>query len=154
MTSRGPMKRTHQSLLAAVFAAALWLAWVFKHEHTSIRAPWTGLTLAASALGFVAVGVLGRGWRAVLCAVAAAAVAVVLVHPLILHSGPVERGAEESCDPGCVSLEAGMVFAGAVAGALASLGILLRRGLALTRSARHSAAQDGPDPPHPERASP
>ena len=133
------VNRTIASLLAAVVAASLWLLWNFEHEHTSIRAPWSGLTFAASVLGFIASGIVGRGWRAVVCAVAAAAVAVVLVDPLIWQSDPAEPGTDESCDPGCISPEGAMVLASAAAAALATIGILLRRALALARSARASA---------------
>ena len=125
------MNRTVASLLAAVVAAILWLVWNFEHEHTGIRAPWTGLTLAASALGFMAVGVVARGWRVVLFAAVAAAGAVVLVDPLVWQTEPADPVSAESCDPGCISREAAVVMAGIAAGALATLGIVLRRAAAL-----------------------
>jgi hypothetical protein len=75
------VNRTLASLLAAGIAASLWLLWNFEHEHTSIRAPWTGLTYAASGLALIASGVVGRGWRALAAATVAALVAVALVDP-------------------------------------------------------------------------
>jgi hypothetical protein len=127
------VSRTLASLLAAAIAASLWLVWNFEHEHTNIRAPWTGLTFAASVLGFIACGVLGRGWRALLCAIAAAVAAVVLVEPLVWQSEAVEPVTGESCDPACISREAAVVFASVATAALATIGILLRRALALAR---------------------
>src|ERR671917_425015 len=109
------VNRTIASLLAAVVAASLWLLWNFEHEHTSVRAPWTGLTLAASAVAFITSGALGPGWRALACAIVAAAVAVVLVHPLVLHSEPAGPVRGESCDPGCISLEVAVALSGVAA---------------------------------------
>jgi len=43
-----------RSLVAAVLGALLWLLWAFEHEHTGIRAPWTGVTYVAAASAFVA----------------------------------------------------------------------------------------------------
>jgi hypothetical protein len=117
--------------LAAAGAAFLWLLWNFEHEHTGVRAPWTGLTLAASALGFVACGVLGRGVRAVACAAGAATVAVVLLAAVVWQGGSIEPGAAESCDPGCISLGGALLLSSLTAAALAALGMLLRRGIAL-----------------------
>jgi hypothetical protein len=133
------VNRTVASLLAAGAAAILWLVWNFEHEHTSIRAPWTGVTLAASALGFVAVGVAATGWRAVLFAMLVAAGAVVLVDPLAWQTEPTEPGSVESCDPGCISREAAVVMASIVAGALATVGIVLRRAIALVVRASTAA---------------
>ncbi len=127
------MNRTSAALLVAVLAAALWLLWSFEHEHTRIRAPWTGLTLAASVAGFVAVGIVGRGWRAVAFAAAAAAAAVLLVDPLIWRSEPVEPGTPVSCDPGCISLEAAAVFSATAGCVLASVGICLRRAFGVVK---------------------
>src|SRR5688572_10248794 len=98
------MNRTVASIVMAVLGAALWLLWNFEHEHTSIRAPWTGLTYAACAFAFLAVGIVGRGWRAVALATVAAGAAVVVVDPLLSHRGPSEPPLEASCDPGCISL--------------------------------------------------
>ena len=134
------VNRTLASLLVAIIAASLWLLWNLEHEHTSIRAPWTGLTLAASAVAFVTSGVLGRGWRALACAAVAAAVAVVLVDPLIWKSEPAGPVTEESCDPGCISLEVAVGLSGVAAAVLATLGILLRRVLSLVGSPRSSTA--------------
>jgi hypothetical protein len=125
------VNRTVASLLAAAAAAILWLVWNFEHEHTSIRAPWTGVTLVASALGFVAVGLAATGWRAVFFAVVAAAVAVGLIEPLVWQAEPSEPVSGESCDPGCISREAAVVMASVVAGALATVGIVLRRAAVL-----------------------
>jgi hypothetical protein len=133
------VNRTLASLVAAVVAAILWLVWNFEHEHTGIRAPWTGVTLVASALGFVAVGLAATGWRAVLCAMVAAAAAVVLVDPLVWQTEPSEPVPFESCDPGCISREAAVVMASIVAGALATLGIVLRRAAALVVRAATAA---------------
>jgi hypothetical protein len=121
------VSRTLASLLVAVIAASLWLVWNFEHEHTGIRAPWTGLTLAASALGFVAAGVIGRGWRALVGAALAAALAVALVDPLIWQTEAVEPLPGERCDPGCISLESAVVISSGAAAVLATVGILLRR---------------------------
>ena len=125
------MNRTVASLLAAAVATILWLAWNYEHEHTSIRAPWTGVTLVASGLGFVAVGLAGTGWRAVLLAVVAAAVAMVLVDPLVWQSEPSEPVSVANCDPGCISREAAVVMGSIAAGALATVGIMLRSAAAL-----------------------
>ena len=122
----------------AALAAALWLLWNFEHEHTSVRAPWTGLTYAASALAFVATGVTGRGWRAIATAVAAASIAVILVDPLVWRGEPIGSSLEESCDPGCISPEAAVGIAGAAAAALATCGIVLRRARGLVRRVRAS----------------
>ena len=132
-----PVNRTVASLLAAVAAAILWLVWNFEHEHTSIRAPWTGVTLIASALGFVAVGLAGTGWRAVLFAMVAAAGAVVLVDPLVWQMEPSQPG--DVCDPGCISREGAVAMSSIVAGALATLGIVLRRAAALVVRASTAA---------------
>lgn len=118
------MNRTLASLVAAIIAASLWLLWNFEHENTSIRAPWTGLTFAASVLGFVACGVVGRGWRAPACAGLAAAAAVLLVDPLVWHSEP---GESENCDPACIPPEVFLVSLSVAAALLATIGILLRR---------------------------
>ena len=123
----------------AAVGAGLWLLWTFEHEHTDVRAPWTGLTYAASALAFIVAGVMGRGWRAVAAAVAAACIAVMVVEPLVWGTGPARSGLEESCDPGCISPEAAVVLAGTAAAALAALGILLRRALQLARRVLGSA---------------
>ena len=117
------------SVVMAVLGAALWLLWNFEHAHTGIRAPWTGLILAASALAFMATGVVGRGSRAVAVAIAAAAAAVVLVDLLVWPSDRLEPGVEESCDPGCISRQAAGVLGCAAAAARAAGGILLRRAL-------------------------
>lgn len=127
------MNRTFAALLVAVLAAALWLLWSFEHEHTRIRAPWTGLTLAASAAGFVAVGIVGRGWRGVAFAAGAAAAAVLLVDPLIWRSEPAEPGTSGSCDPGCISREAAVVLHGAAGCVLASIGISVRRAFGVAK---------------------
>jgi hypothetical protein len=133
------VNRTVASLLAAVVAAILWLVWSNEHGHTSIRAPWTGVTLVASALGFVAVGLAATGWRAVLFAVVAAASAVVLVDPLVWKTEPSEQVSVESCDPGCISREAAVVMASIAAGALATLGVVLRRAAVLVVRASTAA---------------
>jgi hypothetical protein len=119
--------RTLRSLALAVCGAALWLLWTYEHEHTSIRAPWTGLTYAAAALAFVAAGIAGRGWRAVAVAAVAAAAAVVLVDPLVWRDEDTEPVPGQSCDPGCISPEVAVVMAGAEAAVLATVGIALRR---------------------------
>ncbi len=134
------MNRTLASLLAAVIAASLWLLWNFEHEHTSIRAPWTGLTYAALVLAFIASGVIGRGWRALACAIVGAVVAVVLVEPLIWQGESAETVMDQSCDPGCISPEAAVVLSSVAAAVLATIGILLRRAHALARRPRSSAA--------------
>jgi hypothetical protein len=120
------------TVAAALVAASLWLV----ANIESVRAPWGGIILVASGVAFIATGHFGRGWRALLSAGAAAAVAVLLVDPLIWHSEPVEPGTEQSCDPGCLPIEAAVAFAIAAATLLASLGILLRRGLAIAGRAR------------------
>jgi len=121
------MNRTLASIVLAVLAATLWLLWNLEHEHTSIRAPWTGVTYAASGLGFLAAGVVGRGWRSLVVAIAAAAAAVMLVDRLVWRSEPSASGVQESCDPGCLSLQAIVVIACTAAAVLAAVGILLRR---------------------------
>ena len=113
----------------AILAVALWLAWNYEHESTSIRAPWTGATYVASALAFVAVGYFGRGLPAVLIAAGAAVAGILLVGPLVWHGG-IELDpppTTEDCDPGCIPIEAAAVMAAVATGFLAALGILLRR---------------------------
>jgi len=134
------MNRTLSALLVAVLAAAVWLLWSFEHENTSIRAPWTGLTYAASVAGFVVVGIVGRGWRAVAFAAAAAAAAVLLVEPLTWPSEPAEPGTSLSCDPGCIPREAAVAFYSAAACVLASVGICLRRAFGLAHRRPPAAA--------------
>jgi hypothetical protein len=134
------MKRTLASIVMAGIAAGLWLLWAFEHEQTGIRAPWTGLTYAASALAFVVVGVVGRGWRAIAIAIAVAAAAVALVDPLMWHMSPSEPGVEASCDPGCISRPAAAVLAGAAAALLVTVGIVLRRGFGLASRCGSRAA--------------
>ena len=118
------MNRTPAAVVVAVLAAALLLLWSFEHEHTTIRAPWTGLTYAAAVAGFIAVGLVGRGWRAVASAAIAAAAALA-VDSLVWRSEPIEPGT--SCDPGCISREFFAVFYAIASSFLASIGILLRR---------------------------
>jgi hypothetical protein len=91
-------------------------------------------------LAFIASGVIGRGWRALACAIVAAVVAVVFVDPLIWQSEPAEPVTDQSCDPGCISREAAVVLSSVAAAVLATIGILLRRALALARSSQPSAA--------------
>ena len=136
------MNRTLASLLPAVLGAALWLLWTVEHDHTRIRAPWTGLTLVASALAFVAAGVVGRGWRAVAGAalVAAAAVLLRFEAPIAESEPPLEPGYVSSCDPGCIPVAAACVLAAAAGAALSTIGILLRRGLRAIRGRRRPAA--------------
>jgi len=127
------MNRTLASASAAVIAAVLWLVWNVEHEHTSVRAPWTGLTLAGSLLGFVLAGIVGRGWRAVLSASAAAIAAAVVVEPLAWQLPPPEPELAESCDPGCIPYSAFVAFTAIAAAALSALGIAVRRAVALLR---------------------
>lgn len=135
------MRSTASSFAVAFIAAALWLVWNIEHEHTSIRAPWTGATSIASLCAFVAVGYLGRGWRALLFGSFAAVVAILLVDPLVWHSShgdPVELTSTDECDPGCISTEAAAIMAAIAAALLATLGICLRRTVGRVR--RSSAA--------------
>jgi hypothetical protein len=135
------MSSTASSFAVAFIAAALWLVWNVEHEHTNIRAPWTGATYIASLCGFVAAGYLGRGWRALLIGSFAAAAAILLVDPLVWHSShgdPVELTSTHECDPGCVSTEAAAIMAAVGASLLATLGIFLRR--AVGRVRRSTAA--------------
>ena len=131
------MTRTAASLGAAVLAASLWLLWNYEHEHTRIRAPWTGATYVACGLCFVAAGYLGRGWRALLFAAVAAAAAVLLVDPLVWPDeppvGPDDAVGSESCDPGCITREFEVVLAATAAATLAAAGMLVRRGLGRVR---------------------
>ncbi len=97
-----------------------------EHEHTGIRAPWTGFTYVASGLAFVAVGVVGRGWRALLCA-AAPAVGAVLATSWVVGADDQEiPAASQTCDPGCIPLEAAAGAAAVAAALLAALGIAVR----------------------------
>lgn len=100
-----------------------------EREHTRIRAPWTGLTTVTSALAFVAVGFVGRGWKALLAA-GAAAVGAVYLSPLVLwghgrwsYEEPVD---ESSCDPGCISFDFFAGTAAVLAVILAATGIAAR----------------------------
>ncbi len=96
------MRRTLATLLLAICAAGLWVLVEIEREHTDIRAPWTGITTVAAALAFVAVGVVGRGWRALLTA-AGAAIAGVYLSPLIVYGhgrwSYEEPDVSSSCDP-------------------------------------------------------
>lgn len=114
-------------MLVSVLAAGLWILWIAEQD-TALRAPWTGLTLSASAVAFVCVGTLGRGWHAVLCA-GSAAMAAALIGSLVLWPG--ETGG--SCDPGCIAPEAVAALGATAASMLAALGIAVRR---LLRSRR------------------
>jgi len=134
------MSPTVKSLIAAAAGAALWLLWSVEQEHTAIRAPWTGVTLVASALCFVIAGVVGRGWRAVLSAAAVGAVAVLLVGPLVWEDPAVEPLGDESCDPGCLSLGAAVAIEAMVVAALAAVGIALRRAVGAVRGGRRLVA--------------
>jgi hypothetical protein len=91
---------TVEALLAALVGVGLCVLWNVEHEHTSIRAPWTGLTLGASAAAFVAAGVVGRGWRAVVVCAAVVAGAAVLVEGFFLR-GRISRptNAANICGP-------------------------------------------------------
>jgi hypothetical protein len=119
----------------------LWFLWSYEHEHTAIRAPGTGVTLAASVFGFVTVGLTSRSWRAVLAAAGAAVMAALLVDPLVWRTEPVDPAIPESCDPGCISLEPFAAGSAVVAAALASLGILLRRTTGKLRLRRQPRAR-------------
>ncbi|HEX2086670.1 MAG TPA: hypothetical protein VHF89_13400 [Solirubrobacteraceae bacterium] len=132
------MGRTMITAALALLAGALWMLWAFAHEHTSIRAPWTGLTYALSVTTFVVVGVVGRGWRALACSASAGVAAALLVDPLISRSEPLASDAAASCDPGCISTGAFVVMAAAASAALACVGILLRR-VVLGRRGAHRA---------------
>jgi hypothetical protein len=131
------MTRTLASIVMGLVAGALWLLWNFEHEHTTIRAPWTGITLVGSALAFVAVGLLGRGWRALTIGIVAAAATVLLDAPVWDREPATASRLEGDCDPGCISLEAAVVIAGAAAAALAAVGIVLRRAVGLV--SRHAS---------------
>ena len=118
------------SAVLALIAAGLWVVWDYEQALTSIRAPWTGVTYAASVGGFVAAGYFGRGVRALLIAAAAAAAALVLVDPLVWqHTGgdPVPITSPADCDPGCISTEAAATMGALGAAFLAAMGIVLRR---------------------------
>jgi len=96
------MNRTARSFALALLAGALWIGWIAEHEHTSIRAPWTGLTLVASGVVFIAAGVVGRGWRTLASPVIVVPVAVVLTDLLVLPNVDVDEPFVPSCDPGCI----------------------------------------------------
>lgn len=129
------MRSTLSSIVAACIGAALWLLWAVEHEHTSVRAPWTGMTYVAAACGFVAAGYLGRRWPALVIAALAAVAATVLVDPLVWQSDPArEPTYSGDCDPGCISTGAAAVMAAVAAALLAALGMLLRA--AVTRLRR------------------
>ena len=124
------MRRTLITLLLAILAAALWVLVDIEREHTDIRAPWTGITNVAAALAFVAVGLVGRGWRA-LVAAAGAAIAGVYLYPLIVFGqgrwSNEEPDLPSSCDPGCIPFEAFAAAAAVAALLLAATGIAARR---------------------------
>ena len=115
------------TLLVALVAAGLWLIWNVEHEHTGIRAPWTGLTLVSSAVAFVVLGVVGRGWRALLAAATATIAASLLVAFVVWGGTSAAAPAESSCDPGCIPLGVGLVMESLLAVLLAAAGIALRR---------------------------
>lgn len=133
------MNRALASALVAVAAAALWLLWSFEHEHTRIRAPWTGLTYAAAVAGFIVAGIVGRGWHAVAAAAAAAAAAALAVDPLVWRTEPLEPGTTSSCDPGCISTEFAVVFYSVAGAILATIGVVLRRTWSLATRSRDTA---------------
>jgi hypothetical protein len=101
---------------AALAGAALWLAWHLEETQTGIRAPWTGLTLAAGAAAFIAAGRLGPGWRAVGTSALAGAVAVAVL--LVT---------DRDCDPDCASPARSLVVGAAAAAVLAGIGAVTRR---------------------------
>ena len=124
----------------ALLGAVVWLAWNVEHDHTSIRAPWTGATLGASACAFIAVGVIGRGWRAILASLVIAAAVTLLVAVGLwdaLESDPLHTPSPdipESCDPGCIPLAFFVIFTAAEATALTALGIVGRRSALAVRA--------------------
>jgi hypothetical protein len=130
------------SLALAFLAASLWLAASAEHEYTSIRAPWTGMTLVASGLAFVAAGYIGRGWRALLGAAVAAPAAVILAGLVVWQGDQVDPGTVESCDPGCIPTGAGVILAAGAAMTLALVGVVLRQARALTRGTDAASASD------------
>lgn len=129
------MTRTLACLAVAAAAAGLYLLWGYEHDHTGIRAPWTGLTLAASALGFVAVGIVGRGWRALL---ATALVAGATMAGQLFPWRSSVHEAVESCDPACISLPVAVLTAVLAAVTLTVLGIGLRRATVALQQNRRS----------------
>lgn len=134
------VKRRVMTGAIAVLGASLWLLWNAEHEFTSVRAPWTGLTLAASVGAFVTVGCVGRGPWTVLASACAAGFAVLVVDPLIWRSEPLPAGVPESCDPGCIGLGAAIVIAGVAAAVLATMGVITRRAAQVIRRRSATAA--------------
>ena len=118
------MNPTVKSVSATLVGVCLFLLWNVEHEHTSIRATWTGLTVGASALALIAAGAMGRGWRAVVVCAAVVAGAALVAEAFFLDSEPIRN---EPCDPGCISREAAIIGAVVIAAALAAVGVLLRR---------------------------
>jgi hypothetical protein len=137
------MTRILASIVMAFVAVALRLLWEYEHEHTNIRAPWTGITYAGSALAFVAVGVLGRGWRALAIATAVAATTVLIDHQVWNPEPSTAPRLEGDCDPACIPLEAAVVIAGATAAAPAAFGIALRRAVGRARRSRGARRRAG-----------
>ncbi len=123
------MTRTACGFSPALLAGALWLGWMAEHEHTSIRAPWTGVTLVASGIVFVAAGVVGRGWRALASPVIVVPVALALTDLLVLPSVEVDEEFVSSCDPGCIPTWFFVLTLTVAASLLVAIGIVLRRAL-------------------------
>src|SRR3954452_9622734 len=121
------MDRISRSAVAALIGALLWLGWHIEQAQTGIRAPWTAMTLTASALAFVASGFLGRGWRPVVAAGLAGAGAVLV----LFIAGGQDVNTTGSCDPGCVTPGPALLVAAGIAAVLACAGIALRRAAAL-----------------------
>ena len=133
------MSATARSFLLTLLAAALWVGWLAEHEETSIRAPWTGLTLVASAVAFVAAGVVGRGWRALVAPVVAVPAALVVADLLVFSDVEVDESFVSSCDPGCIPTSVFVLTLTIVAVLLIALGIVVRRGFRMFHSDRRAS---------------
>lgn len=121
------------ALAALVLLVAAWSA----YEAGDLRAPWSGVTVAAQGVALFALGAALRGWGLLLAPVAAAAIVGVTYRNGTW--GAIEQ--EPGCDPSCgISTPAGMLVAAtvalllAVAGALADLAVRRLRGRAQQRT--------------------
>ncbi|MGH2918715.1 MAG: hypothetical protein ACRDLS_08995 [Solirubrobacteraceae bacterium] len=119
------MHRNARSFLWASSGAALVVALGAEGDETGIQAPWTGLTLAAAALAFVAAGIVGRGWRALMGALVLGVPAAVILAIDLTQASEVEAVA--SCDRGCPPGYFYVVILTVIPALLITAGMVLRR---------------------------
>jgi hypothetical protein len=133
------MNRTAGSFLLALLGAALWVGWMAEHELTSIRAPWTGLTLMASGAAFIATGVVGRRWPALTSPMVVVPAAMVVTDLLVYSDVDVDETFVSSCDPGCIPTWFAILTLALATCLLIAIGIVLRRAFRMLRHASEAS---------------